>query len=80
MGRRLAKSTYSTFVMAVIMVFIKWLASEGWRKSGWRAATVAGSAGLKAGEAGSGVATLWCCLPPSDGFLAGTWCRRTGDR
>jgi len=70
MGRRVAKSTYSPFVMAVVVVFVKWLASEGWRKSRWRAAMVAGSAGLKAGEADSGVPMLWCCWPPSDGLKA----------
>ena len=29
MGRRVAKSTYSPFVMAVVVVFVRWLASDG---------------------------------------------------
>ena len=29
MGRRVAKSTYSPFVMAVIVVFVRWLAMDG---------------------------------------------------
>ena len=71
MGRRVAKSTYSPFVMAVVVVFVKWLASEGWRKSGWRAATLAGSDGLKAGKKGGGVATLCCCCwLPLEGLKA----------
>ena len=29
MGRRVAKSTYSPFVMAVVVVFVRWLVSDG---------------------------------------------------
>ena len=71
MGRRVAKSTYSSFMMAVIVAFVKWLARESWRKSRWRAATVAGSDGLKAGKMGGGVVMLCCsCWLPSDRLKA----------
>ena len=42
-GKRVAKSTYSPFVMADEVAFVRWLAREGCRKFGWRDATWAGS-------------------------------------
>ena len=42
-GKREAKSTYSPFVMAVDVAFVRWLARDGCRKSGWRDATWVGS-------------------------------------
>ena len=75
MGRRVAKSTYSLLVMAVIIALAKWLASGGCWKSRWRVATTAGSDRLKAGKVGGGVAAFCCCCWPSpDGLKAGKAC------
>ena len=38
-GKRVAKSTYSPFVMADAVAYARWLAREGCRKFGWRDAT-----------------------------------------
>ena len=80
MGRRVAKSTYSPFVMAVVVVFVRWLAMDGWRKSGRRAATVTGSDGLnnapgcgRAGKADWGVGRLCCCWRPSWSCWRPSW-------
>ena len=42
-GKRVAKSTYSPFVMADEVAFVRWLAREDCRKFGCRDATWAGS-------------------------------------
>jgi len=41
--KREAKSTYSPFVMAVDLAFVRWLARDACRKSGWTDATWVGS-------------------------------------
>ena len=38
-GKRVAKSTYSPFVMADAVAYVRWLAREGCGKFGWRDAT-----------------------------------------
>ena len=42
-GKRIAKSTYSPFVVADKVAFVRWLAREGCRKFGWRDVTWAES-------------------------------------
>ena len=42
-GKRVAKSTYSPFLMAVEVAFVRWLTREGCRKFAWSDATWDGS-------------------------------------
>ena len=51
-GKRVAKSTYSPFMMADEVAFVRWLVREGCQKFGWRDATWAGS-DKSAGEGGN---------------------------